>query len=189
MKRWFILFLCLALTCTALYFVGREQPTELQEAVRSGEMMRIHILANDDSAEQQAVKLKVRDAILEAFTPLFAEVSSARESMEIVRENLSLAANIAARTVREEGYTYPINAQFGVFEFPERVYGGQVVPAGEYTALRIELGEGKGKNWWCVMYPPLCFFGEDYIGEVQFESSILKWFKQWKEEWAHEKDA
>ena len=177
MKKWMVLGICL---CMAMYAAGYGAPTRLQQAVRSGEMMRIHILAHDDTQEQQALKLLVRDDILAAFTPLLCKAESAQEAAEIVRENMDTAVRIAAQTVREAGYAYPVRAEYGVFDFPEKMYGKQVVPAGDYTALRIRLGDAKGKNWWCVMYPPLCFSGEDYEGEVVFESKILKWIRKWR---------
>ena len=76
-----------------------------------------------------------------------------------------------------------MSGAFGEYEFPDRTYGGQKVPAGTYTALRIELGDAAGRNWWCVMYPPLCFSGEDVAQtDVKFESSLLKWIRSWKKE-------
>lgn len=183
MKRWIILLVCFVTCCTALWAAGAAQPTDLQRAVRSGELLRIHILAHDDSDAQQAVKLKVRDAILEAFSPALTGVESAQQAMQLVQRSLPLAQQVAQRTVREQGYDYPVRVQFGAYEFPDRVYGGQLVPAGTYTALRIELGDAAGRNWWCVMYPPLCFSGEDVAQTgVKFESSLLKWIRSWKKE-------
>ena len=183
MKRWIILLVCLATCCTALWAAGAAHPTDLQRAVRSGELLRIHILAHDDSDAQQAVKLKVRDAILEAFSPALTGMESAQQAVQLVQRSLPLAQQVAQRTVREQGYDYPVRVQFGAYEFPDRVYGGQLVPAGTYTALRIELGDAAGRNWWCVMYPPLCFSGEDVAQTgVKFESSLLKWIRSWKKE-------
>lgn len=183
MKRWIILLVCFVTCCTALWAAGAAQPTDLQRAVRSGELLRIHILAHDDSDVQQAVKLKVRDAILEAFSPALTGVESAQQAVQLVQRSLPLAQQVAQRTVREQGYDYPVRVQFGAYEFPDRVYGGQLVPAGTYTALRIELGDAAGRNWWCVMYPPLCFSGEDVAQTgVKFESSLLKWIRSWKKE-------
>lgn len=183
MKRWIILLVCFVTCCTALWAAGAAHPTDLQRAVRSGELLRIHILAHDDSDAQQAVKLKVRDAILEAFSPALTGVESAQQAVLLVQRSLPLAQQVAQRTVREQGYDYPVRVQFGAYEFPDRVYGGQLVPAGTYTALRIELGDAAGRNWWCVMYPPLCFSGEDVAQTgVKFESSLLKWIRSWKKE-------
>ena len=182
MKKWLALYVSLCLACGAMYVVGRENPTNLQRAVENGELLRIHILAHDDTPQQQELKLQVRDAILEAFTPMFSQAENAQDAAAMVQDNMDDAVRIAVETVRRAGFALPVYAEFGVFDFPERIYGGQVVPAGAYTALRIGLGEAKGKNWWCVMYPPLCFSGEDYEGEIRFESDILKWIRKWKQE-------
>ena len=157
MKHWFSFLLIFVLLCAGLYGWGAAQPTDLQRAARSGDLVRIHILAHDDSERQQAVKLRVRDAILEAFTPLLQKAESAADAARIVERHLDLARETAEKRLQEEYDPLEVRVEFGTFEFPERVYGGQVVPAGEYRALRILLGEGAGKNWWCVMYPPLCF--------------------------------
>ena len=119
-----------------------------------GEIVRLHILANSDSKEDQALKLKVRDEILG-----FADGRNAdRASLaETVKKNKKDFLKIARRTVRENGYDYKVTAETGVFDFPARMYGDSYFPQGRYNALRIIIGNGKGHNWWCVMYPPLCF--------------------------------
>ena len=185
MKRWQMEGMALALLAALLYAAGRAQPTDLQTAVRTGELVRIHILAHDDSEEQQAIKLHVRDAILEAFTPLLQNAPSGAAAAGIARENLELAQATAESAAREMGFAGEVRAEFGVFAFPERTYGAQVVPAGDYPALRIVLGDGAGRNWWCVMYPPLCFSGEDYEGEIRFESSLANWLRGIREEIAN----
>lgn len=184
-KHW--LFACLSffLLCAVVYAVGWGHPTDLQSAVRSGDLVRIHILAHDDTQAQQEIKLHVRDAILAAFTPLLRDASSGAEAAQIVQENLDLAQRTAESAAAESGFAQEVRAEFGVFSFPERVYGDQVVPAGDYQALRILLGDAKGRNWWCVMYPPLCFSGEDYEGEIRFESSLAKWLRGIREEIAN----
>jgi stage II sporulation protein R len=187
-KRWLVVFLAAVLLGAGLYQAGREHPTDLQAAVQSGDLVRIHILAHDDTDEQQSIKLHVRDAILERFTPLLGKAATGAEAAEIVKEHMEDALRTAEAAAAEMGFDKDVRVEFGVYDFPERVYGEQVVPAGEYQALRILLGDAKGHNWWCVMYPPLCFSGEDYEGEVKFESSLVKWFKKWKREIEHAED-
>ena len=184
-KHWLFACMVFGLLCAVVYAVGWEHPTDLQAAVRSGDLVRIHILAHDDTQEQQEIKLHVRDAILAAFTPLLQGASSGQEAAQIVQEHLDLAQQTAEGAAEEMGFAQEVRVEFGVFPFPERTYGTQVVPAGEYQALRILLGEAKGRNWWCVMYPPLCFSGEDYEGEVRFESSLAKWLRGIREEIAN----
>ena len=185
MKHWLFACLSFVLLCAAVYAVGWEHPTDLQSAVRSGDLVRIHILAHDDTQAQQEIKLHVRDAILAAFTPLLQGASSGAEAAQIVQENLDLAQRTAENAAAEMGFAQAVRTEFGVFPFPERVYGSQVVPAGDYQALRILLGDAKGRNWWCVMYPPLCFSGEDYEGEIRFESSLANWLRGIREEIAN----
>lgn len=187
-KRWLYPFLAALLLCAGLYQVGRAHPTDLQTAVKNGDLVRIHILAHDDTDEQQNIKLHVRDAILEAFTPMLGGAATAKEAAGIVEDHLQDALSTAQAAAREMGFEGQVRVEFGVYDFPERIYGSQVVPAGRYQALRILLGDAQGRNWWCVMYPPLCFSGEDYEGEIRFESSIVKWIKKMKKEIWHAED-
>ena len=115
---------------------------------------RLHIIANSDSDADQAVKIKIRDAILE----------KAREG----KTDTSDFEEIAEKTLRQNGFTYAARAQMGEFYFPEKSYKDMTFPAGEYHGLRVVLGDGEGKNWWCVMNPPLCF-SEDTDGAMSEE--------------------
>ena len=119
---------------------------------------RLHIIANSDSAADQAVKLQVRDAVVDHLTPLLADVHTREQARGIVEAELTdlqmLAGGICA------SYAYGAAAEVGSFDFPPKRYGAVVLPAGEYQALRIVLGEGDGHNWWCVLFPPLCFVDE-----------------------------
>ena len=182
MKRWHIFFV-VAILAAALFYLGAQHPTTLQQAAESGDLVRIHILAHDDTQGEQSLKLEVRDAILSYFTPLLEDAGSAKEAASIVEESQGDALRVAKQVVDERGYDHAVTVSFGFYDFPDRIYDGQVVPAGAYTALRIGIGDAAGKNWWCVMYPPLCFKGEDVTGmaDVHFESSIEKWIKHWKQ--------
>ena len=130
-------------------------------AFRRGNLIRLHILANSDAAADQRVKLMVRDDLLREGEHLFRTVRSPREAGEIVRRNLGFFRRVAEQRLRAEGFTYPARVEYGVFPFPERTYGSLTLPAGQYTALRIVLGRGEGHNWWCVLFPPLCFLDMD----------------------------
>lgn len=123
---------------------------------------RLHIVANSDSAVDQALKLQVRDAVVEHMTPLLQGVDSVAAAEQVVSSELAALQLLAEGMCRE--YGYGAVAMLGCFDFPDRRYGKTVVPAGEYRALRIVLGEGAGHNWWCVLFPPLCFVDE--CGEV-----------------------
>ncbi|MGN0520238.1 MAG: stage II sporulation protein R [Candidatus Fimenecus sp.] len=121
------------------------------------EVLRMHVIANSDSEEDQAVKLKVRDAVLAAGEELFDGSLTAAEA-ETVLDSEKQALQQAAETVlRENGFSYGVRVEIGKDFFNTRTYDGKVtLPAGEYEAVRVILGEGKGQNWWCVMFPPLC---------------------------------
>ena len=123
----------------------------------SESVFRLHILANSDSQEDQKLKYIVRNKLLEYMNSLCNNCTSKNEAISIVEENKENFKNIALKTIRDEGYSYDVNINIGNFEFPTKNYGDISLPAGYYDALRVEIGEAKGHNWWCVMFPPLCF--------------------------------
>jgi len=134
--------------------------------------LRIHIRANSNSAEDQEVKYLVRDKVVEYLTPVVAECSSKEEAIKAVGNVASEAAKVADRTLRENGYTYGARATVRREEFPTRVYDDVTLEAGEYDALIVELGTGEGDNWWCVVYPPLCFAAGN--GNIVYRSKIAE---------------
>ena len=139
-----LLALCLSL-CAGTWAQGR------QSALRE-KLVRLHVVAVSDDEEEQALKLRVRDAVLAYLSPLLAETDSAAEAKELIEERLpdvALAAQSAA-----EGR--PVTVSLRRESFPTREYEGFTLPAGDYDSLRIVLGEGQGHNWWCVVFPPLC---------------------------------
>jgi len=120
-------------------------------------LIRFHVIANSDAEEDQELKLKVRDAVVGEMTPRLKGVSDVTEARERVRANLGLIREVAVRTVKASGKDYPVEVHYGHFEFPDREYGSLKVPAGRYEAVRIVIGDGRGRNWWCLLFPPLCF--------------------------------
>lgn len=139
-------------------YVGRER---LQEDI-AGKVLRFHVLANSDSEEDQQLKLAVRDAVGAFLRGRLAEAESLAECEEIVGENLNEIVTVARDTVAEAGYDYGVTAALEETDFPVKSYGIYTFPAGTYEALRIVIGSGEGQNWWCVMYPNLCFSGSVY---------------------------
>lgn len=124
----------------------------------SSSVFRLHVIANSDSDEDQNLKYIVRDRILDYMNSLVdTNISSKEETMKIVSENLENFKSIAQDTVYENGYDYEVNVEIGNFTFPTKTYGDIALPAGYYDALRVTIGNAEGKNWWCVMFPPLCF--------------------------------
>lgn len=122
-------------------------------------IIRLHIIANSDTDTDQALKLKVRNRIMNQAGSLFENAENAEKSEEIILKNLSIIEQIANDELLKNGSSMVATAEFGSFEFPTKVYENIRLPAGEYKAVRIKIGKGEGKNWWCVMYPPLCVVG------------------------------
>lgn len=125
-------------------------------------VLRFHVLANSDSEEDQALKLKVRDAVGSYMAPKMKEASDVEDCERIVEENMQKITAAAEEVIREEGYDYTVTAQLGDAKFPVKTYGAYTFPAGTYEALNLVIGAGEGHNWWCVMYPNMCFSGEEY---------------------------
>ncbi len=119
-------------------------------------VFRLHIPANSDSPEDQELKLKVRDAVLNETADIFKDSRSAEDAAAAAEENLARIQEIAERTLRENNCFLPVKCEVTEMIFDDRVYDSITMPAGRYSALRISIGSGKGKNWWCVMFPPLC---------------------------------
>lgn len=123
----------------------------------SNSVFRLHVIANSDTQEDQSLKYIVRDKLIEYMNTLCQSCSSKEEVIKIAQDNLNSFKQISENTIREQGYSYPVEVEIGNFEFPTKTYGDISFPAGYYDALRVKIGEAKGKNWWCVMFPPLCF--------------------------------
>ena len=121
-----------------------------------GSVLRLHILANSDNEEDQRLKLCVRDALLEQSGELFACADSLEEAEAAAEAELHEIERIARETLESQGSSQTVTAKIVDMHFDERFYDGLTMPAGDYKALRVELGEAEGHNWWCVMYPPLC---------------------------------
>ena len=119
-------------------------------------VVRLHILANSDSEEDQALKLRVRDRVLERATELLEQTGDRREAADVLQSHLPELERIAAEEISDCGYEYDVTAEVANTMFPTKEYDGFTLPAGEYLALRIIIGEGNGHNWWCVVFPPLC---------------------------------
>lgn len=119
-------------------------------------VVRVHILANSDSEADQALKLKVRDAVTAAGAGLLGQVADTEEAKAKIEEALPLFEQAARDCVQKNGYEYPVHAELTNMVFTTRTYDAGTFPAGRYDALRITIGEGKGHNWWCLLYPPLC---------------------------------
>ncbi len=148
---------------TVVLFLGgiKIRQQSLQQGIAE-KILRFHVLAASDTKEDQELKLKVRDAVGVYMEEELADALNKSESEELVRLHLGEIEAVAEQTIKEAGYDYPVTASLAYVEFPEKTYGAYVFPAGTYEALEVVIGEGKGHNWWCVMYPNLCFSGSVY---------------------------
>ena len=167
-------------------------------------VVRLHVLANSDSEEDQALKLKVRDVVLERATAILEQSADRREAESRLRGELLELERIAAEEIAAEGYNYPVTVELENTDFPTKEYDGFTLPAGEYLALRVIIGEGQGQNWWCVVFPPLCTaasadvpasalaagFSEEEVNLITEENQgdglefkAVEWWETLKEKW------
>lgn len=147
-----LIFLLFIYTFLCAYSYVQAISSDLSDSV-----FRLHVLANSDSEEDQNLKYIVRDNLLSYMDELCANCTNKEDAIKIVETNKEKFEQIALNTIKEQGYSYDVNINIDNFEFPTKVYGDISLPAGYYDALRVEIGEAKGQNWWCVMFPPLCF--------------------------------
>lgn len=121
------------------------------------ESIRLRILANSDAPEDQQLKRKVRDEVIESVKQWSSEAENPDDARLVISNHLPELQEIVDRTIRKEGYSYPASVELRATDFPTKMYGTQVFPAGQYEAVRIAIGNAEGQNWWCVLFPPLCF--------------------------------
>ena len=157
MKKWLLTLLILcALTPCAFAQVYTDEEQKLLSALESGTLIRLHVLAEDDSPGAQKTKLKVRDAILESFQKQLECCNDDEALYRYLCDHVEQMEAVARNEARTQGFEGDVSASVGVMELPEKQYGRVVLPKGEYRALRVTLGQGKGQNWWCILYPSLC---------------------------------
>jgi stage II sporulation protein R len=166
MKGFAVVLIAIVVIVFAFSFMGADKD----------DFLRIHIRADSDSAEAQNVKLKVKEAVVNYLTPLVANCNSVEESKKVAKEHLLKIAQISKQVVSANGYDYEVNVYLKKEHFPARYYGNAFLDEGVYDALIIELGDGKGQNWWCVVYPPLCFVGvnENGTNAVRYRSKLIE---------------
>lgn len=136
-------------------------------AVYTSDLIRFHVIANSDSPTDQALKLKVRDEVVKTMSPVLAGAKNINEARNLIDSNIDLIARVSGEVLKKNGCTHPVKVMRGSYDFPEKTYsvrsgdGGETrdltLPAGGYEAVRIVIGSGKGANWWCVLFPPMCF--------------------------------
>ncbi|MEH7082322.1 stage II sporulation protein R [Neobacillus drentensis] len=138
-------------------YMPKTEAAQKESIVIPGEAIRLRILANSDFEKDQAIKRKVRDAVNAQITLWVQDLTSMEEARKVINAKLPEIQAISEKVVRDQGSTQSVKVEFGKVQFPTKLYGQFLYPAGEYQAILITLGSGEGANWWCVLYPPLCF--------------------------------
>lgn len=150
-KRFYVAIAVLLVSLMALSFLPVHGEREVYDTV-----VRLHVLANSDSEEDQALKLKVRDAILEVTAPLVEDCTTQAEAIEVLNDHLSELEATARAVIEAEGRADAVTVLLGEEDYPTRTYESCAFPAGTYVSLRVCIGEAEGQNWWCCLFPPLC---------------------------------
>ncbi len=156
--------------CAALLFIGLF-PVHGEEEIYDT-VVRLHVLANSDSEEDQALKLRVRDAVLEVTAPLLADCRSQDEARELLESHADEIRDAASRVIFAEGRNDAVTLRLGTEEYPQRDYDSFCFPAGSYLSLRVCIGEAEGQNWWCCLFPPLCL-GTSTVSSEDAEDAFI----------------
>lgn len=164
----FILTATIMLVIAGGRLYSDSEERQLQKGIASN-IIRFHVRAESDSKEDQWLKLQVKEAVLAYISPVLSKSQSVDESRQLLYNESENIRNVAAATLRSLGDESDVNVYFENCYFPMKTYGDMTFPPGEYEAFRVDIGEAQGKNWWCVLYPPLCFVDAVY-GEVPEES-------------------
>ena len=164
-----IAFILLLIVCMALLL-----PQE-----KDYDYLRLHIRANSNSSVDQNVKYKIKDELVNFLSPYFSGVKSKEEAVKIVESLTNSLQQKCAKVLKDNGFYYSVNIKIANEFFPTRTYSNTTLESGYYDAVIVELGEAVGDNWWCVMYPPLCFVNKnENLMQISFKSKILEWFKE-----------
>ncbi|MDE5766101.1 MAG: stage II sporulation protein R [Clostridia bacterium] len=174
MKKFFVVLAVIAVLAATVFFVGMSKP----EGEIYTDYLRIHVRANSNSEEDQRVKYEVKDEAVKFITPYVKECVTKEAAMEVMGGLLPQIEKVCEKALEERGYHYGARASIRQEKFPTRVYGELTLEEGVYDALIIELGEGVGDNWWCVIYPPLCFTSAS--ADVQYRSIIYDIINKFK---------
>lgn len=147
-----LIFLMFCYTFISAYAYVKAVSSNLESSV-----FRLHVIANSDSLEDQNLKYIVRDNLISYMNGITKDVKNKEEAIKIAKEHINEFKQVAENTIRENGYNYDVDVKIGNFNFPTKDYGDISFPSGNYDALKVQIGKAKGQNWWCVMFPPLCF--------------------------------
>lgn len=161
MKKIILFIVVMAGILVGTYIVGEIHTADIQEEI-ANQLIRFHVRANSDSEEDQELKLKVKNAIVLYLENELENIATLDEARNILYDDIGEITDIALDVIKEEGYEYNVEVYFEEDYFPLKVYGDMAFPPGVYEAFRVDIGDAEGKNWWCVLYPPLCFVDSAY---------------------------
>lgn len=164
------LIICLSILtiCTIAGLRIRRQQALSQQHIAS-QIIRLHVIANSDKTADQTLKKEVKDQVVTYLRSRMNQAASIQSARQVICQEMDALKQIAEKKIRQEGYDYPVTVSLGTTYFPVKEYGDMAFPAGDYEALRVQIGESKGRNWWCVMYPSLCLV--DGVYQIVPESS------------------
>lgn len=171
-----IILISLSIFTSGAYLKNKNIESTTTSNSYKEKLIRFHILANSDSVEDQELKLKVRDKVIDSMEEKFAKSESLDETREILNENMDNMRQVALKEIEENGKGYDVEIKLEDHEFPTKSYGKFTLPAGKYEAIRVLIGEAKGENWWCVMFPPLCFVdSKNAVADSETDKKMKKY--------------
>ncbi|TDX48434.1 stage II sporulation protein R [Orenia marismortui] len=148
----------ITITLILLFLLGSRTAFVLEDRdYNPSNLLRLHVIANSNSLIDQSLKREVRDKIIESSKTLFEDIENITEASNIVRDQKDHLIEVAEQVVKDKGFNYKVDINVGMRKFPTRTYGNITLPSGDYQAVNVVIGEGEGANWWCVLFPPLCF--------------------------------
>lgn len=148
--------------CVLMHFYGKKMEQQEMQKDIADQVIRLHVVANSDSEDDQELKLEVKEEIVDLLREELRGDTSVVMAQQTLRDHLREIEEKADRYIKERGYDYEVNAELGTCYFPVKEYGDMTFPAGEYRALKVNIGKSEGKNWWCIMYPTLCLVDSTY---------------------------
>lgn len=148
--------------CGLMYFYGKATDGDKMQRDIAEQVIRLHVVANSDSEEDQQLKLEVKEEVVQMLRDELIQDTSVISAQQTLRDHLREVEQTASDYIQRKGYDYEVKAELGTCYFPVKQYGDMTFPAGEYKALKVNIGKHEGKNWWCVMYPTLCFVDSTY---------------------------
>ncbi len=168
-----LLAIVIGFICTYFFSPEAKAQDEMQKDIAS-KIIRFHVRANSDSDEDQALKLLVKDNVVAYLSEKMKAADSKEDSISYIEAHIDDIERIALETIKSQGYNYTVSAYITTEYFPTKSYGDVTIPCGEYEAFRIDIGENTGKNWWCILYPPLCFVQGSYGVATDESKTLLK---------------